>query len=129
MHASSPPRPGTTDGPGPLSALERSVLTALLRGEGEAFALLRAQLAQASIVSRTHSGVGFMARLMVPDEVPALAPNVVPRLRPALAEHPQLSESAEFVLQLRDGRLASLEAFCFAGGWPVDAEHFRVVDG
>jgi ketosteroid isomerase-like protein len=44
-----------------------------------------------------------------------------------MAEHPQLSEPAEFVLQLRDGRLASLEAFCFAGGWPTDAQRFRVV--
>lgn len=129
MHASSPPRPGTTDGPGPLSALERSVLTALLQGESEALALLRAQLAQASIVSRTHSGVGFMARLMVPDDMPVLAPNTVPRLRPALAAHPRLSEPAEFILQLRDGRLASLEAFCFAGSWPADTEHFRVVNG
>ncbi len=127
MHASTPPRPGTIDGPGPLSALERSILTALLRGEGEAFSALRAQLAQVRVVARTHSGVGFMTRFAVPDDVPAIGMEAAPRLRPVMAGHPQLSEPAEFVLQLRDGRLASLEAFCFAGSWPADAERFRVI--
>lgn len=128
MHASPPPRPGTMDGPGPLSALERRVLTALLRGEGEALLALRAQLAAASVLSRTHSGVGFMTRLAVPDSVPLIGPGAVLRLRPVRAIHPQLPEPAEFVLQLRDGRLASLEAFCFAGSWPTDGDGFRMVD-
>jgi len=112
------------DGPGPLSALESNVLTALLRGEGEGFTELRAQLAQASVVSRIYSGVGFMTRFAVPDGVPAIAAAL--RLRPLMADHPQLSEPAEFVLQLREGRLASLEAFCFAGSWPADTDRFRV---
>ncbi|MBL8198892.1 MAG: hypothetical protein R3F27_08620 [Gammaproteobacteria bacterium] len=126
MHE-SPPRPGTMDGPGPLSALELNVLSALLRGEGEPLATLRAQLAGASVISRSHSGVGFMTRFAVPDEAPAIATAAAPRLVPLMARHPQLSEPAEFVLQLRDGRLASLEAFCFAGGWPADADRFQVV--
>ena len=125
MHE-SPPRPGTMDGPGPLSALEHSVLTALLRGESEVFALLRAQLAKASVISRTHSGVGFMTRFAVPDEVPAITMTATPQLRPLAAGHPQLAEPAEFVLQLRNGRLASLEAFCFAGSWPADADRFSL---
>ena len=104
------------------------MLGALLQGEGEALAALRAQLAQASVVSRTHSGVGFMTRFAVPDSVPVIGPGAAPRLRPLMARHPQLAEPAEFVLQLREGRLASLEAFCFAGGWPADGEAFRVVD-
>lgn len=127
MHE-SPPRPGTMDGPGPLSALERKVLTDLLRGEGEALAALRAQLTAASVLSRTHSGVGFMTRLAVPDSAAVPGPGAAPRLRPVRAQHPQLPEPAEFVLQLRDGRLATLEAFCFAGGWPTDGDGFRLVD-
>lgn len=126
MHASPPQRPGTMDGPGPLSTLERRVLTALLRGEGEALSALRAQLAAASVLSRTHSGVGFMTRFVVSDLVPVIGPGAVLQLRPVHALHPQLPEPAEFVLQLRDGRLASLEAFCFAGSWPVDGESFQV---
>ena len=126
MHE-SPPRPGTMDGPGPLSALERSVLVALLQGESEAFAVLRAQLEKASVISRIYSGVGFMTRFAVPDEVPAMAAAAAPRLRPLMAGHPQLPDPAEFVLQLREGRLASLEGFCFAGSWPADTDRLRVV--
>jgi hypothetical protein len=127
MQQPIPQRPGATQGPGPLSRLERTVLAALLKGEGEQLAALRAQLAAATVVSRTHSGVGFVTRLAVPDDAPALAEGANPRLRPVLAAHPQLSERAEFLLQLRGGRLAVLEAYCFEGGWPADEAEFRVV--
>lgn len=103
------------------------MLAALLKGEGEEFAALRAQLARATVASRTHSGVGFVTRLAVPEEVPALAEGASPRLRPVLAEHPRLAERAEFLLQLRGGRLAVLEAYCYEGGWPADEAEFRVV--
>lgn len=127
MQQAAPQRPGATQGPGPLSGLERTVLTAMLKGDGEAWVSLRAQLARATAVSRTHSGVGFVTRIAVPDDVPALPEAATPRLRPVLASHPQLAESAEFLLQLRAGRLAVLEAYCYAGGWPADEAEFRVV--
>ncbi|MEQ1801121.1 MAG: hypothetical protein ABL989_04305 [Gammaproteobacteria bacterium] len=127
MQQSQPQRPGATQGPGPLSRLERAVLTALLKGDGDEFATLRAQLARATVVSRTHSGVGFVTRLAVPDDAPALAGSAAPRLRPVLAAHPGLAERAEFLLQLRGGRLAVLEAYCYEGGWPADEAEFRVV--
>jgi len=120
-------RPGATQGPGPLSRLERTVLAAMLEGESDEFATLRAQLARATAVSRTHSGVGFVTRIAVPDDLPALSGEASPRLRPVLADHPQLAERAEFLLQLRGGRLGVLEAYCYAGGWPADEADFRVV--
>lgn len=120
-------RPGATEGPGPLSRLERSVLTAMLKGEGAAWSALKAQLARATVVSRTHSGVGFVTRIDVPDEVAAVPEAELPRLRPVFAEHPQLTEPAEFLLQVRAGRLAVLEAYCVEGGWPADESGFRVV--
>ena len=115
MQQAAPQRPGATQGPGPLSRLERTVLTAMLKGEGEDFASLRAQLAGASVVSRTHSGVGFVTRITVPEDSPVLPGTSTPRLRPVLAAHPELAERAEFLLQLRAGRLAVLEAYCYAG--------------
>ncbi|MEO7385356.1 MAG: hypothetical protein ABIX37_00310 [Gammaproteobacteria bacterium] len=131
MQQSTPQRPGATDGPGPLSRLERTVLDAILKGEGGELASLRAQLVRATVLSRIHSGVGFVTRIAVPDEVPALAPALdasdAPRLRPVLAAHPRLAEQAEFLLQLRGGRLAVLEAYCYAGGWPADEDEFRMV--
>ncbi|MEO8225162.1 MAG: hypothetical protein ABI661_10180 [Gammaproteobacteria bacterium] len=135
MHQPVLQRPGTTQGPGPLSRLERTVLAALLAGDGDSdsnsnsngWGALRAQLARATVISRTHSGVGFVTRIDVPDEIPSLADSLTPRLRPVLAVHPQLAERAEFLLQLRSGRLAVLEAYCFEGVWPADETEFRVV--
>ena len=129
MQQSVPQRPGATEGPGQLSRLERTVLTFMLKGEGGSDGLdaLRAQLAKATVVSRTHSGVGFVTRIDVPDEIPSAVDTTLPRLRPVLAAHPQLTERAEFLLQLRAGRLAVLEAYCFEGGWPADESEFRVV--
>jgi hypothetical protein len=101
----------------------------MLKGDGasEGLAALRAQLARATVVSRTHSGVGFVTRIAVPDTLPAAVESTLPRLHPVLAAHPQLAERAEFLLQLRAGRLAVLEAYCFEGGWPADEAEFRVV--
>ena len=122
-----PKRPGSMDGPGPLSRLESVVLAAMLKGEGDDFSKLRAQFAKTTVVSRTHSGVGFVTRLDVPDGLPTLAEAASLKLRPVLATHPHLTEQAEFLLQIRDGRLAVLEAYCFEGGWPADEAEFRVV--
>lgn len=127
MQQLQPQRPGATEGPGPLSRLERAVLTAMLKGDGDDFATLRAQLARATVASRTHSGVGFVTRIAVPDDAPSLGEAASPRLRPVLAAHPGLAERAEFLLQLRGGRLAVLEAYCYAGGWPADEADFQVV--
>lgn len=131
MQQHAPQRPGATQGPGPLSELERTVLTAMLKddceGKGDGFAVLKAQLARATVVSRTHSGVGFVTRIDVPDEVAAVPEAAIPRLRAVFADHPQLTERAEFLLQLRAGRLAVLEAYCFEGGWPADETEFQVV--
>jgi hypothetical protein len=119
-------RPGATDGPGPLTRLERAVLGALLAGDDAGVAGLRDQLAGATAVSRTHSGVGFVTRIAVPAGVPPLA-GAAPRLRPVRAAHPELPEPAEFLLQLRAGRLAVLEAYCYAGSWPADEAKFQVI--
>ena len=129
MHEPRTQLPGATEGPGPLSPLERAVLAAMLQGGSGADALeaLRAQLAQASVASRTHSGVGFVTRIEVPDTIAPAVESTLPRLRPVLAEHPHLTERAEFLLQLRGGRLAVLEAYCCEGSWPADEAEFRVV--
>ncbi|MBL8201200.1 MAG: hypothetical protein JNK40_09535 [Chromatiales bacterium] len=127
MQQSVPQHPGATQGSGPLSRLERAVLTAMLKGDGDAFAALRAQLARATVASRTHSGVGFVTRIAVPHDAPALGEAASPGLRPVIAAHPRLVERAEFLLQLRGGRLAVLEAYCYAGGWPADEDEFQVV--
>ena len=118
-------RPGDTDGPGPLTSLEAQVLAALARDP--ALAPLAGQARAATCGGRTWSGVGFMTRFVVPGDLPAAPDDAGRRLRPLLARHPALGEPVEFMLQVRDGRLATLEAFCGDGYWPEDEDAFRLV--
>lgn len=118
-------RPGQTDGPGPLTALEQAALAALLAGDDPARVLFRQQLAGATALSRTYSGVGFITRLAVPPTCPPVPADANVRLRPLAARHPALPGAAEFLLQVRDGRLAVLEAYCYDGAWPTDEAAFQ----
>jgi hypothetical protein len=118
----------SSDGVQPLTRLERLIIETLLERHAAGQEALHEQLAQAHATRRTHSGVGFMTRLAVPGEAPVPQPVDEPRLRPLYATHPQLREPAEFMLQLRDGRLNTLEAYCFNGMWPADEAGFRIVD-
>lgn len=120
-------RPGDTDGPGPLTALEQQVLAALLPAAAAELAPLAAQARVATVASRTWSGVGFMTRIAVPNGLAPAPAGAAARLRPLHARHPGLGEPVEFLLQVRDGRLATLEAFCGDGYWPDDETAFRLV--
>jgi hypothetical protein len=104
--------------------LERSVFAAALRGDQ--FTALRAQADAAEVVSRTGSGVGFVTRLRVPDGIDRAGEAVVPVV---YGRHPALPEPAEFMLQVKDGRLHTIEAFCFQGMWPADEAGFEFTDG
>lgn len=108
-----------------LTALERAVLRAMARALGDPPALL-AQCERARVLMRSHSGVGFVTRLQVPGEVAALGGPEAERARAVHATHPQLLEPAEFLVQLKGGRLASIEAYCGQGMWPADDAGFRI---
>lgn len=110
-----------------LGPLERAVLEAQGRNLGDAAPAWLAQCRRARVVSRSHSGVGFVTRFEVPADVAALDAGQARRVRAVHASHPALAEPAEFIVQLRDGRLAALEAFCFDGMWPEDDAGFHVL--
>jgi hypothetical protein len=110
-----------------FTPLERAVLRALALSLGDDGAVLLAQYDRARVVSRTHSGVGFVTKLEVPADVAEVPAEAVARSGPVHAHHPELSEPAEFLVQLKAGRLASIEAFCHQGTWPADDGAFRVV--
>ena len=109
-----------------LTPLERSVLRALAQRLGEAGTLLQAQCDGARVVSRTHSGVGFVTKLEIPDDIAGLPVETAARIGPVHASHPELGGPAEFLVQLKAGRLASIEAYCYEGMWPEDDAGFRV---
>ncbi len=109
-----------------LTPLERSVLRALAARVGDAGPLLAAQCASARVVNRSHSGVGFVTRLAIPDDVAGLPAEAVSRMGPVHARHPGLPDAAEFLVQMKNGRLGSIEAWCREGMWPEDDAGFRI---
>lgn len=110
-----------------LSPLERAVLTALAQSLGDAAATLDSQVQSLRVSMRSHSGVGFVTKLEVAEAAPALPADAARRVGPVYASHPQLREPAEFLVQLKGGKLAAIEAFCGEGMWPSDDAYFRVV--
>ena len=109
-----------------LSALERAVLQAQASVLGEGGNVLLSQVQHVAVLARNHSGVGFVTRFRVSEGAPRLPADVAGRIRPVPAAHPGLSEPAEFLVQVKDGYLASIEAYCPEGMWPPDDTQFRV---
>ena len=95
-----------------LTPLERSVLTALVHQLGDAGPLLEDQCDCARVVNRSHSGVGFVTRLALSGDAASLPAETVARIKPVQATHPSLRDPAEFLVQMKDGRLGSIEAWC-----------------
>ena len=109
-----------------LTPLERSVLRALVHRLGDAGPLLEAQCDRVRVVNRSHSGVGFVTRLALPGDAASLPAEAAARIEPVHATHPELRDPAEFLVQMKDGRLGSIEAWCPEGMWPDDDAGFRI---
>ena len=103
-----------------LTNLERRILeasAALCESAGHGFA---EQIRNAAVLARTPSGVGFVTKLRVPDAL-AIEADSLPVVA---AEHPALPSGAEFVVQVKAGKISSIEAYCFEGMWPEDEAGF-----
>ena len=107
-----------------LTELERMVLEAAIRGHSRG-AELEAQLNAATVVVRTPSGVGFVTKLQVPENLSLVELAEESALPVVLAEHPALRSGAEFILQVKAGRINCIEAYCYEGMWPADETLFR----
>ena len=109
-----------------LSALERAVLEIALSPDVGENARLREQANAARVSTRTPSGVGFMTKLEVPEALVVPDAPEDATLPTVYGVHPELPAGAEFILQVRAGRLNTIEAFCFQGMWPGDESRFRL---
>jgi len=109
-----------------LTDLERSVLETAFSSAGRA-AEFRSQIAAASVALRTPSGVGFVTKLSISDEY--RVPEDTFAIPVVKGEHPALPSGAEFILQVKNGRITCIEAFCYEGMWPVDESQFRIHAG
>ena len=109
-----------------LTDLERAVLGAAAERAGEFGPQLVAQLNAATVAMRTPSGVGFVTKLVVPQTLVLADQQAVVELPTIRGAHPHLPAGAEFVLQIKGGRLNSIEAFCYEGMWPGDESLFEL---
>ena len=109
-----------------LTTLERAVLDVALAPDIGDNVSFRAQVAAAVVSVRTPSGVGFMTKLQVPETLSVADRSDNEALPVVLGAHPELPSGAEFVLQIKGGRLSTIEAFCYEGMWPQDEVQFRV---
>ncbi len=108
-----------------LTILERFVLeTAFFSTDNDSG--FRQQIEAATVAVRTPSGVGFMTKLQVPDEYRVADESVGSAMRVITGEHPLLPSGAEFILQIKDGRINCIEAFCHEGMWPTDESQFKI---
>jgi len=112
-----------------LSTLERAVLEAALTSVADPEGQFQRQVEAMSVVTRTPSGVGFMARFAVPDSLSVSDRPADETLPTVAGAHPGLPSGAEFIVQIKAGRLHTIEAFCFEGMWPGDESQFRVSPG
>lgn len=112
--------------PGELTELERAVLDLALAPDVGENGRLREQAGTATVSMRTPSGVGFMTKLEVSESLTASGLPAEDTLPPVFGAHPGLPSGAEFVVQLRSGRLNTIEAFCYEGMWPADESLFRL---
>jgi len=108
-----------------LTALERSVLETACSATG-VDARFCEQIDAATVTLRTPSGVGFVTGLSIPAEchVSGLTNGMVIPI--VTGEHPVLPSGAEFVLQVKNGCINSIEAFCYEGMWPMDESLFKI---
>jgi hypothetical protein len=109
-----------------LTVLERTVLVAALGNDDEFGAALLAQVEEAKAMVRTPSGVGFVTKLHVPGELRLSESTDLNSLPLVVGQHPDLPSGAEFVLQIKNGKLNSIEAFCYEGMWPRDESLFEI---
>jgi len=111
-----------------LTALERSVLETAL-SSARIDTGFRQQIAAATVVARTPSGVGFMTKLSIPETCRVTDTTAGSTVPVVMGTHPALPSGAEFVLQIKDGRINCIEAYCHEGMWPADESLFRIRTG
>ena len=112
-----------------LTPFERIILEALLAGELDDLAVLRAQASAATVTKREMTGVGFFTTFSVPDHCSRLSRSKGQTwLADVGADLVGVEHGVGFVLFLRDGQIAVLEGFTYGESpWPAVPEllHWR----
>jgi hypothetical protein len=111
-----------------LTPLEKAVMDKLLAGEHPILVALRKQLENATISSRSFSGVGFFTHFRVPETIPHVpSPNGRLVFGDVNGEIKGIKHGAGFVLFLdQTGYLDMLEGYTYDDDWPEDTSNFKL---
>lgn len=101
--------------------MERHALEMLLAGEDPLLEVLRVQLAEAAVIERWFSGVGFFTYLSVPEVIPRAENCPRKVIGDVYAEVEGFRYEAGFQLFVTDGTVDCLECFTVEDQWPKTA--------
>jgi hypothetical protein len=109
-----------------LSAFERAVLDKLLAGNHPVLASLRRQAADAELIRRERTGVGFYCHFAIPLDIPAAPVATDFTIGDVTAAVDGLAHGAGFMLFVEDGRISLLEGFSYDEPWPSEVGGYRL---
>jgi hypothetical protein len=109
-----------------FTPLERDVLEKLLHGDHPVLETLRVQLTVATVAHREDSGAGFELTFALPASATPVDQRPDLLIDDVVADIEGMMTSARFALSIRQGRLATLEAFSRDEPWPDPADNFSV---
>ena len=107
------------------SQLELRVLLAIASKHEERESLLK-QVMSGDVSEREYTGVGFYSQFELPETAPCVNSWKFGEVPQAFGTHPKLDEGACFILWMKDGQIAQLEAYSNSGDWPEDESLFEI---
>ncbi len=110
-----------------LSTFEKSVITALIKGDSES-ELISEQLKDATVKKRDYTGVGLYTDLQINENAPRLnkTSRFIEEVPKAHLDHPELSAGAGAMLWITDGLISTLECYAYDEQWPKDESKFTI---
>lgn len=104
---------------------EKLLMNKLLDGDNEIFIDLRNQYHQALVISREFTGCGFFTTFDVQGYTPKYL--VTGRIDDVAAEFKNSNDMACFILYIENGKIDTLEGFCFGDIWNSDYNEAKIV--
>jgi hypothetical protein len=108
-----------------LTALEQTVIQALLDGDDDILTVLREQLKATLVAKREMTGMGFYTTFEVSADVPR-AGNQSFKFSDVMASLPGLKHGAGFLLYVKLGVLQMLEGYSYDEPWPQETSEFKL---
>jgi hypothetical protein len=109
-----------------LTPLETQMTRILLDGDLPELAVLRSQLALASVSSRKMTGVGFYTDFALPKEFPRLEGCPSFKIGDVNGRATNVKHGLGFVLYVNDGALSQLEGYTYDEPWPEKIEGLQL---